>query len=129
MGGHDVTHDEIRDLLLEQSKTLVNAMVVTNEPLERRLNKINAHLADLNGKVYAHALALSKGGERMDGLRMDINELKEDRRHLIRRVDDRGVVVMQDSGENRRITMRDVYIVVSTVLALWGLLKILGLLR
>lgn len=118
-----MTTDEIKRLLTEQSETLVRAMVNTNHPIEERLDEVNDHLKELNGKVYSHALALAKGGERMDGLRNDINELKGDRRSGVpRREQDKE----SEKGEDRRITMRDVGIFTSAIVIVISVLKFLG---
>lgn len=109
----------IETLLAEQNTKLVAAMKWTNKPLEQRLDEVNQHLKDLNGKVYNHALALAKGGERMDGLRNDLNELKGDRRSGEPRRE-------EDKGENRRITVRDVAIVVVTISLVIAFLKFIG---
>lgn len=119
----DELRAELRRLLSEQSSGLVTAMVNTNRPIEQRLDEVNEHLKELNGKVYAHALALAKGGERMDGLRADINDLKGDRRSgQPRREQDREA----EKGEDRRITMRDLYIVMGTVGFIVAVLKFFG---
>jgi len=122
MGERDVTHDELRRLLAEQSTTLVKAMVDTNHPLEKRIDALTDQLRELNGKVYHHALALSKGGERMDGLRDDIARI--DRRIYERRKEDKQDPA--DTGEKRRLTMWDVYVFLSAVAASVAVLKLFG---
>lgn len=127
MGDHDVTHDEIKQLLHEQSTALVRAMVETNQPIERRLDAVNAHLRELNGKVASHAVLHAATGVRLDVFTEAIDELKDERRSgIARREEDRETA---GKGEDRRLTMRDVYIVLSTAGVLWVVFKALGLLK
>lgn len=124
MGDHTVTQDEIRRLLAEQSSTLVKAMVETNHPIERRLDAVNEHLRELNGKVAAHAVALGKGGERMDGFKEDIARI--DRRLYDRRKEDKDGEDAAGTGEKRRLTRWDLYIAICSVLATVAVLKFFG---
>ena len=118
-----MTQDEIRRLLAEQSTTLVKAMVATNEPIEKRLDAVNAHLRELNGKVADHAVALGKGGVRMDGFETVIDDLKSDRRGgSVRREEDRE----HAKGEDRRLTMLHLYIFIGAVVATVSVLKLFG---
>jgi anti-sigma-K factor RskA len=122
MGDHTVTQDELRRLLAEQSHMLVKAMVDTNQPLERQLNKVEAHLKDLNGKVATHEVQLGRGGERMDGFKEDIARI--DRRIYDRRKEDKDD--SNDTGEKRRLTRWDVYVAIISILATVAVLKFFG---
>lgn len=109
--------------LTEQTRTLVAAMVDTNKPIERRLDAVNEHLRDLNGKVAAHAVQLATGGERMDRFKEDIWRI--DRRIYARRSDDKD----EATGENRRLTMFHLYLAVACILATVAFLKFAGFLK
>lgn len=108
--------------LTAQTKTLVDAMVSTNRPIEQRLDAVNVHLRELNGKVASHAVALGKGGERMDRFKDDIARI--DRRLYDRRKEDK-----EDAGENRKLTMFHFYIALGSISVTVLLLKFLGLLK
>lgn len=105
-----------------QTQTLVAAMVRTNKPLESRLDAVNAHLKELNGKVATHQAAHAVAGARMDGFKDDIARI--DRRIYQRRESDK-----EDTGENRKLTMFHFYIALGSIVATVLVLKFFGLLK
>lgn len=112
----------VASALTDQTRTLVAAMVDTNKPIERRLDAVNEHLRELNGKVATHQAAHAAAGVRMDGF-------KEDIARLDRRVYDRRKADKEDAGENRKLTMFHFYIALGSISATVLLLKFLGLLK
>lgn len=117
-----MTHIEIRELLLEQSRMLVTAMSETNRPIEKRLDGVNARLDKVNGQIFDHAIQLGQGGERMDGFKDDIARI--DRRLYDRRKDDKDDPT--GTGERRRLTMWDFYLILGAVVSTVAVLKFFG---
>lgn len=110
--------------LTEQTSTLVRAMIDTNKPIERRLDAVNEHLRELNGKVARHDVELGTGSERMNRFKEDIARI--DRRIYDRRKDD---IEKEESGENRKITMFHLLIVLTSISVTVAVLKFIGLLK
>lgn len=130
MSTGDLSKSVVEELLEKERDQLVQAMVRTNQPLERGLAQVNEHLKELNGKVAAHALALARGSVKMQTFRRDIDGLE--RRVQWRRAEDKGKGLEDDQGENRRITMFHVTIFVSGIgaaVAFFGFLKLIGVIK
>jgi len=118
-----MTHDEIRKLLAEQSAALIKAMVDTNQPIEKRIDGVNARLDKVNGQLFDHAIKIGQGGERMNGFREDIARI--DRRLYDRRKEDKEEKP-EPTGERRKLTMWDLYVVLGAVAATVVVLKFFG---
>ncbi len=106
--------------LIAFRRDLQTDMREANRPIERRqdetnkqLEMVNEHLRELNGKVALHQAKLAAGHERINAIDEDIRTLKLERREYVRRSSDR----LEDEGDNRRITQREVKLAIAVVSA------------
>lgn len=107
----------------EQERRLIAAMAAANTPITQRLDAVNAHLRELNGKVASHA-ALHEGSRvrfELFGTRLD---------NLERRGENPGRRETDQEGENRGLRKWDAVLLFGGIsigiTALLGLLKIVG---
>jgi hypothetical protein len=104
----------------EQERRLIEAMSAANGPINARLDGVNAHLKELNGKVATHQALHAASTQWQQGFQDRFESLErrsgEDRR--------------ESRGENRTISKWDVVVAMGGIsvgagLVLW-LLKLVG---
>jgi hypothetical protein len=108
----------MRQLLRDQRKDLVMDMEKANQPLEKGLAQVNAHLKELNGKVATHSIKHATTDVLVDAVRQQVAGLLDERRTCVRREEDRG----EPQGDGRRITQREVKLVLAVIGTYTGVL-------
>lgn len=123
MSVNDIDHEDMRELLRDQRKDLFMDMEKANQPIVKQLDTVNAHLKELNGKVADHAIKHAETHIRIDGIKAELDGIVQDRRHERRRQEDRVRDVMSsEQGDDRRVTQREVKLVVAVIAAYTGVL-------
>lgn len=105
----------------EQESRLIAAMTAANTPITQRLDAVNAHLRELNGKVASHAVL-------HEGSRVRFETFGERLSNLERRGDEPGR--REEDKAPKSITKWDVTVFAAGATAMAGvllwLLKLLG---
>lgn len=118
----------MRQMLRDQRKDLVLDMVQANLPLERRLESIEKHLADVNGSVVTHKIKHAEAELRMASMQTQIVGILEERRTFVRRINDRADDSEADSTVKKdevKLVLKVVGIIVAAVAAIWKVIPAL----
>jgi hypothetical protein len=101
----DLTQQALQHVIDGLHAALVRDMRDAAQPIEKRLDQLDHHLRELNGKVATHAASLAAGRERFKGLQDTIARIETERRGSGRRAADHHLASDPDA---RPITKRDV---------------------
>lgn len=114
----------MRQMLRDQRKDLFIDMRQANQPLERRLETIEKHLADLNGSVVTHKIKHAEAELRFTSMQNQITGILDERRTFVRRVEDR-----PDSDSDMpvkkgevKLVLTVIGVIVATITTIWKII-------